>query len=211
MRFGLELLLAMGAGAVLAAAVVRADLPVARAIELGAARKASASAPPPVVVIPTGRKWASPLLDAPFLERFTVTLRNLHTDELFAVPVEGVTSGPALDRFLRCRVTGDRTRMRPEPIAVAVAMALRHDVDEIQVISGYRTSRFNEMLRKKGHQVARASQHPLGQALDFRIPSVSSVRLARQIAEFHDGGVGVYRRSGFVHVDMGPKREWRGR
>ncbi len=213
MRFGLELLLAMGAGAVLAAAVVQADLPVEHALGLGAAQKASAAAPvpPPRPPVIPARKWANPLEDSPLLERFTVTLRHIHTGEVFAIPDSGVVAGPALDRFLRCRATGDRTEMRPEPVALAVAMAIRHRAEEIQVISGYRSIRFNEMLRKKGHQVARGSQHPLGQALDFRIPDVSSVRLAREIGEIHEGGVGVYRRSGFVHVDTGPRREWRGR
>ncbi len=212
MRFGLELLLAMGAGAVLAAAVTHADFPVEHALGLGAARTASAAAPPAALpALAPARKWARSVLEAPFLQRYSVMLRHVHTGEVFAVPVEGISAGPELDRFLRCRATGDETQMRPEPVAMAVAMAVRHGVDEILVLGGYRSRRFNETLRKKGHQVARDSQHPLGHALDFRLPEVPSARLAREISEIHDGGVGVYRRSGFVHVDTGPKRAWRGR
>lgn len=213
MRFGLELLLAIGAGAVLAAAVTHADFPVSHALGLGASRKASAAAPAPArarAAAPS-RKWASALLAAPLLERYTVMLRHVHTREVLPVPVDGISAGPELDHFLRCRVTGEEAPMRSEPLSVAVAMAIQHQADEIYVVSGYRSRRFNEMLRKKGHQVARGSQHPLGNAVDFRIPGVPAARLAREIAKVHDGGVGVYRRSGFVHVDTGPKREWRGR
>ena len=39
----------------------------------------------------------------------------------------------------------------------------------IEIVSGFRTPKLNEMRRKKGHHVALHSEHSLGHAVDFRI------------------------------------------
>jgi uncharacterized protein YcbK (DUF882 family) len=66
------------------------------------------------------------------------------------------------------------------------------------------------MLRKKGHQVARDSQHTHGNALDFTIPGVSVEKLHAWAKEQKLGGVGIYLNSKFVHMDTGPVRFWEG-
>jgi uncharacterized protein YcbK (DUF882 family) len=66
------------------------------------------------------------------------------------------------------------------------------------------------MLRKKGHEVARDSEHPRGHAVDFRIPDVPTLTLLRFIKSLHLGGVGYYPESNFVHADVGRIRFWRG-
>ena len=67
------------------------------------------------------------------------------------------------------------------------------------------------MLRKKGRQVARDSEHPRGDAVDFRIPQVPTRTLLRFVRTLHMGGVGYYPESQFVHTDTGRVRYWRGK
>jgi uncharacterized protein YcbK (DUF882 family) len=67
------------------------------------------------------------------------------------------------------------------------------------------------MLRKKGHEVARDSQHTYGHAVDFRIPGVATRALLEYVKSLHLGGAGYYPDSEFVHADTGPVRFWAGR
>jgi uncharacterized protein YcbK (DUF882 family) len=89
----------------------------------------------------------------------------------------------------------------------------------IEIVSGYRSEKLNEMLRKKGHHVASKSQHSLGHAVDFRIvlpgaeKGIDPRQLERDIRGLGwQGGVGVYLLEGdwFVHADVGPQRGWYG-
>ena len=77
-------------------------------------------------------------------------------------------------------------------------------------MSGYRSPKYNLMLRKKGHQVARESQHMQGTAVDFRVRGVTTESPARFRAGLHLGGVGYYPRTHFVHADTGKVRHWTG-
>ena len=45
-------------------------------------------------------------------------------------------------------------------------------------------------------------------AADFRLPGSNAYGVARIAAEMQVGGVGLYRRDGFVHLDCGPPRRW---
>jgi uncharacterized protein YcbK (DUF882 family) len=56
--------------------------------------------------------------------------------------------------------------------------------------------------------VAAHSEHTLARAADIRIDRmpVKFIRLAA--LSLRGGGVGTYWREGFVHVDVGPVREW---
>lgn len=78
-----------------------------------------------------------------------------------------------------------------------------------QVISGYRSSRTNEMLRRAGGGgVARKSLHMQGRAIDVRLRGVSCADLRDAAIAARRGGVGYYRRSDFVHLDTGAVRAW---
>lgn len=79
------------------------------------------------------------------------------------------------------------------------------------VISGYRSLKTNNMLRRKGRRVARRSQHTQGRAIDLVFPDVPLVKLRNSALVKRRGGVGYYPRSGalgFVHVDTGRVRHW---
>ena len=78
----------------------------------------------------------------------------------------------------------------------------------IQIISGYRTPKTNQMLKSRSNGVAKNSLHMQGRAIDFRMPG-SSTRGVRDIARaLNAGGVGYYSSSDFVHIDTGKIRHW---
>jgi uncharacterized protein YcbK (DUF882 family) len=62
-----------------------------------------------------------------------------------------------------------------------------------------------------GRSARRGSQHRTCKAADIRIPGVSAGAIAKWAKARTDvGGVGLYcgRRSGLVHIDVGPRRTW---
>lgn len=79
---------------------------------------------------------------------------------------------------------------------------------QIEVLSGYRSPKTNRFLRRTTSGVAQNSYHMYGQAVDVRIPGFSTRRLYDIARGLRAGGVGYYRRSGFVHLDTGPVRAW---
>ncbi len=50
--------------------------------------------------------------------------------------------------------------------------------------------------------------HNSGQALDVRVRGVTLEHLAMDFIRWVDGGVGMYPKSDFVHLDIGPHRRW---
>ena len=120
---------------------------------------------------------------------------------------------PVEDRFhpfLRDHFTNQATRMDVRLVDVLAQVARRFRAARIEVVSGYRSPKYNLMLRKKGHQVARSSQHMEGHAVDFRIRGVPTPVLLRYVRSLRRGGVGYYPHSQFVHSDTGKIRFWKG-
>ena len=68
------------------------------------------------------------------------------------------------------------------------------------------TSRTNRML--KG--AASHSYHLKAMAADVRLKSRSVSQMSEAAFACNGGGVGIYNRSNFVHMDCGPVRSWRG-
>jgi hypothetical protein len=137
------------------------------------------------------------------------TLYNMWTHE--ALPL--VPGQPVEDRFhpfLRDHFTNQATHMDVRLIEVLTQVARKFRADRIEVVSGYRSPKYNLMLRKKGHQVARSSQHSEGHAVDFRVRGVPTPVLLRYVKSLRRGGVGFYPHSQFVHSDTGPIRFWKG-
>jgi hypothetical protein len=72
------------------------------------------------------------------------------------------------------------------------------------VVSGCRSRTHNRRIGG-----ARESYHLRCMAADIYIPGVSKGRLWRYLLKHSTrGGLGTYCRSSFVHVDVGPRREW---
>jgi uncharacterized protein YcbK (DUF882 family) len=139
-----------------------------------------------------------------------VDLFNEHTHEWLAVDPAAPPSGPEVDEFLRDHFTNKSMRMDPRLVGFLVAAAHDFHGDVVDVVSGFRHPKFNLMLRKKGHQVARDSQHTHGNAIDFYLPNVPIGALHAWAKAQKAGGVGLYLTSGFVHMDTGPIRYWSG-
>src|SRR4029079_7612490 len=115
-----------------------------------------------------------------------------------------------MNAFLRDHFTNKSAAMDGKLIPTVCAAAKQFHSDIVDVVSGFRHPKYNLMLRKKGHQVARDSQHTHGNAIDFTIPNVSTKRLHDWAVAQKLGGVGLYLESGFVHMDTGPIRFWSG-
>ncbi len=82
--------------------------------------------------------------------------------------------------------------------------------ERIHVLSGYRTPETNAKLRKRSSGVAKYSLHMEGRALDMNLPGRSARDIQKAALSLKSGGVGYYGSSGFVHIDTGPIRNWRG-
>jgi uncharacterized protein YcbK (DUF882 family) len=132
------------------------------------------------------------------------------THEVLPVDPQGPPPERALDDLLRDHFTNQEAKMDPRLGAVLQKAAKQFSASFIEVVSGYRSPKYNLMLRKKGHAVARESQHPLGHAVDFRVAGVTTKRLYKFVRGLHIGGVGYYPHNGFVHADVGPIRTWKG-
>lgn len=76
----------------------------------------------------------------------------------------------------------------------------------ITIISGHRTEKYNATVPG----AAKDSEHVKGTAADIKIKGVSTDDLQRLARAIGVGGVGVYTRQGFVHVDVGRIRKWVG-
>ena len=74
------------------------------------------------------------------------------------------------------------------------------------ILSGYRTAKTNAGTEG----AARNSQHLWGKAVDFTLPGLSASYLGKLMSWLSQGGVGVYAKNGFVHVDTGRVRHWGG-
>lgn len=115
-----------------------------------------------------------------------------------------------LDHFLRDHRTGDVISLDPRlfDLLSDLTAALGRPGTEIDIVCGYRTPWSNEFLHRTSSGVAKHSQHVQGEAIDIRIPGVSTARLRDAALDLHRGGVGYYPQSQFVHVDLGPVRRW---
>ena len=80
----------------------------------------------------------------------------------------------------------------------------------IQLVSGYRSPSTNAMLHAHSSGVAKHSLHTEGMAADVHIPGHDLTQLHRVALSLQAGGVGLYPRSDFVHVDIGRVRRWQG-
>lgn len=78
----------------------------------------------------------------------------------------------------------------------------------VELVSAYRSPRTNAALAARSNGVASRSLHMEGQALDIRLPGISSKRVFDAALALKKGGAGLYSASNFVHVDTGRVRRW---
>ncbi|MEK7773149.1 MAG: DUF882 domain-containing protein, partial [Deltaproteobacteria bacterium] len=110
----------------------------------------------------------------------------------------------ALNHIFRCHNTDEEMDMDIRVIEYLNSIDKKLGGDHlINVISGYRSRKYNEMLRKRNRRVARHSYHLTGQAIDLTIPGIPAKKIKRAALNMKYGGVGYYPRAGFVHLDCG--------
>ena len=112
--------------------------------------------------------------------------------------------------FLRDHYTKQATQADTRLAGVLAAAAIRFHAPRVEIVSGFRSPKYNLMLRKKGHQVARESQHVQGTAVDLRIRGVETEKLREFVRSLRLGGVGYYPHTHFIHADTGKVRYWQG-
>ena len=94
---------------------------------------------------------------------------------------------------------------------VQTALAKGGPPPALRILSAYRTRSTNDALRDAGIPgVAYDSFHLRGMAADFHCPQRPIETVSAVCARLASGGTGYYRRSGFMHVDAGPRRHWLG-
>ncbi|MGH6932466.1 MAG: YcbK family protein, partial [Dongiaceae bacterium] len=78
----------------------------------------------------------------------------------------------------------------------------------VEILCGYRSRAPNKMLRRKNKLVAKDSLHMQGKAVDIRLFDEPLDAAFKAALELKAGGVGYYRKQGFLHLDVGPVRTW---
>ena len=153
------------------------------------------------------------LTDAALAETRTLRMYFTHTKESATITFK--KNGKYLpaglkkaNRFLRDWRRKEPTKMDPALLDLVWEVYQKSGSRKpIKVISGYRSPRTNNMLRRRGRKVAKSSQHTRGKALDFFLQDVSVAKLRALGLKAHRGGVGYYAGS-FVHLDTGNVRHW---
>jgi uncharacterized protein YcbK (DUF882 family) len=153
-------------------------------------------------------------LAAPSLHATTprrLSLRHAHTGAVFDGPWHnGLAPDPGAMAELSAALA-DSASIRPRPFD-ADALAILADVAEaarltgpLVVRSGYRTPAINAAVHGAGD-----SQHLRAGAIDLEVTPTRVQQVAGLARGLGRGGVGVYPRRGFVHLDSGPVRHWNG-
>ena len=146
----------------------------------------------------------------------TIWIYNIHTKETLKTVYK--RSGkyiPAamkkVNHIMRDWRRNEPRAMRPDLVDLMWEMHTQLGSRKpIYLISGYRSAKTNNKLRKTRGGQAKKSRHILGMAADVHFPDIP-VRELRDSALIRErGGVGYYPTSGipFVHMDVGRVRHW---
>lgn len=150
-------------------------------------------------------------------DAYHLRLHHLHTGESIDVVYRvGDTYQPdaiaKLNYFLRDHRTQTESHYDPKEFDLlhSLLAKLGKPNGEIDIVCGYRTPWSNNLLRSRSANsgVAEKSQHMQAKAIDIRVPGVSTTTLRDAALSLRAGGVGYYPVNQFVHVDVGPVRQW---
>lgn len=158
--------------------------------------------------------WARPALAIPGNGSHSISFRNTHTGESFSgvYRVGDKYLPEAFERInyvLRDFRTGEVFPIDPRILdSMYVIKEMSGKRGAYEVLSGYRSPKTNNMLRRASTGVAKKSLHMSGQAIDIRMPGLSTRQLRKHAVKLRAGGVGYYPKSNFVHIDTGKFRTW---
>jgi hypothetical protein len=112
-----------------------------------------------------------------------------------------------LSHLLRDHHSGEQIAIDVRVVDFLAAVMDSVGAGSATVLSAYRAVATNRKLASTTFGVADNSQHLYGRALDIRLERrlEDAMQRARKMRR---GGVGWYPRSGFIHLDAGPVRNW---
>ena len=159
---------------------------------------------------------AAAAASSPLPPERTLSLVSLHTGErLTAAYVRGgrydAGALEEIDQILRDWRSGEVQPM--DRGLLDLLYLLRGRVGgrgPFEIISGYRSPKTNAKLASRSGGVAKKSQHMLGKAIDVALPGTALTALHEEALALQSGGVGLYSKSGFLHLDTGRVRRWGG-
>ena len=143
-----------------------------------------------------------------------LAFRSLHTGEEVAATYlrDGVLQAEGLNTLnhvLRDWRSGEVWEMDRKLLDLLYALRRQMGSDQpFELISAYRSPKTNAKLAAKSNGVARRSFHMRGMAVDVRLPERDLAALHKAALTLKGGGVGLYSKSGFIHVDTGRVRRW---
>jgi uncharacterized protein YcbK (DUF882 family) len=158
-----------------------------------------------------GQSFAKDKVDAPDRR---LRLANAHTWEKLDIVYwsNGVYLDKSLDKidFLMRDHRANQSRQMDIDLidSMHALYMLSGSKERMHVLSGFRTAKTNAALRKRSSGVAKYSLHMEGRAVDINIPDVPTNDLRDIAVGMKTGGVGYYRKAGFVHIDTGNVRYW---
>ncbi len=145
------------------------------------------------------------------LNPLLTTLFNVHSKEALPIFAKQRPSMRALNELFRCRGFAFVKELDPRLFEAVLAAVREFESPRVNIISAYRSPKFNDSLSKKGRRVAAESRHTRGEAIDFGLTTVNAQELGKWLWDNFEGGVGTYKHDNFVHIDVGPKRRWQGK
>lgn len=159
--------------------------------------------------------WSAPARSESLQGERRLRMYHTHTGERLDVVYRHgetyvLTALDELNHFLRDHRTGEVHRYDPRVFDLLADLldAVAAPNAELHIICGYRTPWSNEFLRTHTSGVAQHSLHMQAEAIDIRLPGVSTLDLRNTALQLARGGVGYYPKSGFIHVDVGRVRRW---
>lgn len=143
-----------------------------------------------------------------------ISLYNVHTDERERVTYweNGAYVEAAMRRIehlLRDHRSGEVHPIDPRLIDLLSALTRRLETTEtVEVVSAYRSAASNAQLARSMRGVGKHSLHVQGMAVDIALQHRDLERVRDAALALRQGGVGYYPRHGFLHLDVGPVRNW---
>jgi uncharacterized protein YcbK (DUF882 family) len=168
----------------------------------------------PLLVAPLGHTLESAI---PSPREYRLRFYHTHTNERLDIVYRRSENYlpealAELDHYLRDHRTGEVRHFDPHlfDLLYDLTASVNDSGGEIDVVCGYRTPWSNEILRTRSGNtgVARHSLHIQAEAIDIRLPGIPTSTVRDAALRLQRGGVGYYRDSNFVHVDVGRVRHW---
>ena len=169
----------------------------------------------PAALGPSKQLFTPKILPNLYDQYLKLALRSVHTGEEMnlVVPKSLNVSNSAIAKFSHiCRDWRYNQAQNMDPGLVQILAKICDESKDdtrsisVEILSGFRTHRTNEMLRRRSIMVAKNSFHKLGKALDFRLPDLDLSQTSASADRYAYGGLGVYKN--FIHIDTGPQRRW---